>query len=62
MHQGGKRTGAESVHGLPAPQAICQRPEAMREPGPRERTSWQPSSVTVLLKTAERLGVRGWAK
>ena len=35
--------------------AICTRLEAMRERAPRGRTNWQPSSVKMLLKQAERL-------
>lgn len=38
-------------------QAICDRLEAMRERTPRGRTSWQPSSVRMLLDRAERLGL-----
>ena len=38
-------------------QAICSRLEAMRERTPRGRTSWQPSSVRMLLERAERLGL-----
>ena len=38
-------------------QAICDRLEAMRERTPRGRTSWQPSSVRMLLERAERLGL-----
>ena len=38
-------------------QAICTRLEAMRERTPRGRTSWQPSSVKMLLERAERLGL-----
>lgn len=38
-------------------QAICDRLEAMRERIPRGRTSWQPSSVRMLLERAERLGL-----
>jgi DNA invertase Pin-like site-specific DNA recombinase len=38
-------------------QAICTRLEAMRERSPRGRTSWQPSSVKMLLERAERLGL-----
>ncbi len=38
-------------------QAICTRLEAMRERTPRGRTSWQPSSVKMLLDRAERLGL-----
>ncbi|MEP2437231.1 MAG: recombinase family protein, partial [Roseibium sp.] len=38
-------------------QAICSRLEAMRERTPRGRTSWQPSSVKMLLERAERLGL-----
>lgn len=40
-------------------QAICGRLEAMRERTPRGRMSWQPSSVAMLLKRAERLGLFG---
>ena len=38
-------------------QAICNRLESMRERTPRGRTSWQPSSVKMLLERAERLGL-----
>jgi hypothetical protein len=38
-------------------QAICTPLEAMRERTPRGRTSWQPSSVKMLLYRAERLGL-----
>jgi hypothetical protein len=38
-------------------QAICDRLEAMRERTPRGRTSWQPSSVKMLLDRARRLGL-----
>lgn len=38
-------------------QAICERLEAMRVRTPRGRTSWQPSSVRMLLERAERLGL-----
>ena len=38
-------------------QAICARLEAMREPTPRGRMRWQPSSVKMLLDRAERLGL-----
>ncbi|GGW39483.1 TonB-dependent receptor [Gemmobacter lanyuensis] len=38
-------------------QAICTRLEAMRERTPRGRTSWQPSSVKMLLERAEKLGL-----
>jgi DNA invertase Pin-like site-specific DNA recombinase len=38
-------------------QAICTRLEAMRERTPRGRTSWQPSSVKMLLDRAEKLGL-----
>lgn len=38
-------------------QGICDRLEAMRERTPRGRTSWQPSSVKMLLQRAERLGL-----
>ena len=38
-------------------QAICVRLEAMRERTPRGRTSWQPSSVKMLLERAQRLGL-----
>ena len=40
-------------------QAICARLEAMREPTPRGRSRWQPSSVKMLLDRAERLGLMG---
>ncbi|MBM7070402.1 recombinase family protein [Actibacterium sp. 188UL27-1] len=36
-------------------QAICDRLEAMREPTPRGRSKWQPSSVKMLLKRAKKL-------
>jgi hypothetical protein len=38
-------------------QAICERLEAMRERTPRGRTTWQPSSVKMLLQRAEKLGM-----
>ena len=38
-------------------QAICERLKAMRERTPRGRTSWQPSSVKMLLERAEKLGM-----
>ena len=38
-------------------QAICTRLEAMRERTPRRRTSWQPSSVKMLLNRAGRVGL-----
>ena len=38
-------------------QAICYQLESMRERTPRGRTSWQPSSVKMLLERAERLGL-----
>jgi hypothetical protein len=38
-------------------QAICNRLEAMRERTPRGRTSWQTSSVKMLLERAEKLGL-----
>ncbi|TAG15925.1 MAG: recombinase family protein, partial [Rhodobacterales bacterium] len=38
-------------------QAICNRLEAMRERTPRGRTSWQPSSVKMLLERATTLGL-----
>ena len=38
-------------------QAICERLQSMRERTPRGRTSWQPSSVKMLLERAERLGL-----
>jgi DNA invertase Pin-like site-specific DNA recombinase len=38
-------------------QAICDRLEAMREPTPRGRTRWQPSSVKMLLERANKLGL-----
>ena len=37
--------------------AICNRLESMRERTPRGRTSWQPSSVKMLLERAEQLGL-----
>ncbi len=40
-------------------QAICTRLEAMRERTPRGRTSWQPSSVKMLIERADRLGLLG---
>jgi len=38
-------------------QAIFDRLEAMRERTPRGRTSWQPSSVKMLLERAHKLGL-----
>jgi DNA invertase Pin-like site-specific DNA recombinase len=38
-------------------QTICTRLEAMRERTPRGRTTWQPSSVKMLLERAEKLGL-----
>lgn len=38
-------------------QAICDRLEGMREPTPRGRTRWQPSSVRMLLKRAKTHGL-----
>ncbi|TRD17786.1 recombinase family protein [Palleronia caenipelagi] len=38
-------------------QAICDRLEAMREPTPRGRKTWQPSSVKMLLRRAAKLGM-----
>ncbi|TGN68188.1 recombinase family protein [Paracoccus liaowanqingii] len=38
-------------------QANCDRLEAMRERTPRGRTTWQPSSVRMLLGRAVRLGM-----
>ena len=38
-------------------QANCNRLEAMRELTPRGRTTWQLSSVKMLLERAERLGL-----
>lgn len=38
-------------------QAICARLEAMREPTPRGRSRWQPSSVKIQLERAKRLGL-----
>ncbi|WP_421700948.1 recombinase family protein [Aliiroseovarius sp.] len=43
-------------------QGICDRLEAMREPTPRGRSQWQPSSVRMLLERAERLGLLEKAK
>jgi len=37
-------------------QAICDWLEATRERTPRGRSSWQPSSVKMLLERAEKLG------
>lgn len=38
-------------------QGICDRLEAMRERTPRGRTSWQPSSVKMILQRAARRGL-----
>lgn len=38
-------------------QAICDQLQSMHERTPRGRTSWQPSSVRMLLERAERLGL-----
>ncbi len=38
-------------------QAICNRLEAMRDRTPRRRTSWQPSSVKMLLERAKNMGM-----
>ena len=38
-------------------QAICDRLEAMRERTPRGRSTWQPSSVRMLLERATQLGL-----
>lgn len=38
-------------------QAICDRLEAMRERTPRGRSTWQPSSVKMLLQRAVRRGL-----
>lgn len=38
-------------------QAIYDRLESLRERTPRGPTSWQPSSVKILLERAERLGL-----
>jgi len=40
-------------------QSICDRLEAMRERTPRGRSTWQTSSVRMLLERAERLGLLG---
>ena len=40
-------------------QGICQRLEEMRERTPRGRAKWQPSSVGMLLKRAQDLGLLG---
>lgn len=37
--------------------ALCARLEAMHEPTPRGRMTWQTSSVSMLLKRAEKLGM-----
>ena len=39
------------------PSGYLQPVGAMRERTPRGRTSWQPSSVKMLLERAERLGL-----
>lgn len=36
---------------------ICRRLEAMREPSPRGRSQWHPSTVRALLKRAEGRGL-----
>lgn len=46
--------GADPDLGL---QAICDRLEMMREPTPRGRARWQPSSVRMLLKRAKAHGL-----
>jgi len=38
-------------------QAICDRLQAMREPTPRGRARWQPSSVRMLLQRAKTRGL-----
>lgn len=38
-------------------QAIADRLEAMREPSPRGRTRWQPSSVRMLIERAKKNGL-----
>ena len=38
-------------------QGICDRLQAMREPKPRGRSTWQPSSVNMLLKRARKMGL-----
>lgn len=38
-------------------QGICDRLEAMRERTPRGRAKWRPSSVDMLLRRADRLGL-----
>lgn len=38
-------------------EAMCQRLEAMREPTPRGRSSWHPSTVRALLQRAEARGL-----
>ena len=59
--QAPKSAGCAEIQEEQAPdltrQAICTRLEAMRESTPRGRTSWQPSSVKMLLKRVERLGL-----
>jgi DNA invertase Pin-like site-specific DNA recombinase len=40
-------------------QGICDRLEEMRERTPRGRAKWQPSSVAMLLKRAQDLGLLG---
>lgn len=38
-------------------QAICDRLQEMREPTPRGRTKWQPSSVRMLIERARKSGM-----
>ncbi|SMF83957.1 Resolvase, N terminal domain [Tistlia consotensis] len=38
-------------------EAMCRRLEAMREPTPRGRTSWHPSTVRALLQRAQARGL-----
>ena len=38
-------------------QEMCNMLEAMREPTPRGRATWYPSSVKALLERAKRLGI-----
>ena len=49
--------GIKGAHPNITLHAICERLQSMRERTPRGRTSWQPSSVKMLLERAERLGL-----
>ena len=43
-------------------QEMCDMLEEMREPTPRGRATWYPSSVKALLDRAERLGLASQGK